>query len=237
MKLITMHPIIEGAPVIADEIQGNISDITSALCAIDGRLLPPSSVGLTELGTFQITHFDSEPYGQVTTSSGLTTWAVMNSLTSVTDHVLKMKVLPDSTYSAGWNKLSDLDFTYGPFSTITIPSNPGRIVGGATIDSELRCSVGYPYTPIGDLPYSNRDLWWEFGVFADGTEVGRSPRLTAGRHSITIPFVLFSGAEEVVIDIRVRVYFGKQMAEDTTARNREPLALWNFQVWANSSSK
>lgn len=235
MKLTTMHPILEGAPVIQEELQGNITDIASALSNIDGRLIPAESIGLTELGTLGLTTFPNEPFGQTTTTSGLTTWVQNSTLTSVT-HTPKITILPESVYSAGWNRILDLNNTYGPYSYVVLPSTPGRIVGSATIDSELRCSVAYPYINA-DLPYTNRDLWWEFAVFANGTEVGRSPRLSAGRHTVTVPFITFSGAEEVTLDIRLRAYFGKQMAKATTARNREPLAIHSMQIWANISSK
>jgi len=235
MKITNLHPILEGMPVIQEELQGNITDIASALCNIDGRLIPEGSVGLAEVGELEPINFVNEPLYQSTSASGFTTWAERGATTTQT-HTPRFTVLPESIYTAGWNKLSDLDNTYGTRSSIVLPSTPGRIIGAATIDSELRCSVAVPYINA-DLPYTNRDLWWEFAVFANGSEIGRSPRLSAGRHTVTIPFCTFSGAEQVTIDLRVRAYFGKQMAKATTSRNREPLALHNFQVWANITSK
>lgn len=235
MKLTEQHPFITGAPVVAEELQGAIVDITSALTNVESRQLPASSVGLAELGSLEFYTFQNIQPLQTLVRSGLNTWSYRQWLGSGTQPA-DIKILPGGVYVSGWNQIYNLDTTEGAYSWLVMPSTPGRIVGAATIDSELRCSVATPAVAV-DRPYTNVDLYWEFGIFANGSEIARSPKLRAGRHSITIPFVTFSGAEEVTIDIRVRIYFGKQMSMVTTARNIEPFAIHNIHLWANATSK
>ena len=230
MKLIEQHPIITGAPVVAEELQSAIIDVASALTNVESRQLPPSCVGLTELGGFDEYTFQNIAYQQRLVRSGLNTWSFRQYLGA---HI---EVLPEDVYVSGWNQIYNLDTIEGEYSYLVMPSTPGRIVGAATIDSELRCSVADPDIAV-DRPYTNVDLYWEFAVFANGSEIARSPKLYAGRHSITIPFVTFSGAEEVTIDIRAHIYFGKQMSLVTTDRNREPFAIHNMHLWANATGK
>lgn len=234
-KLTNNFPIIAGAPVTTTDIQGNITSIARAIGNLESRQLKADCVGVTELGDFDTYDFTAEPGNQVTVKSPLNTWVERHYYQSAKT-TANIKLLPDGTYSPGWNNISIANSNYGSYDYLVMPPTPGRVFGAATIDSELRYSIAFPYSPAHH-PYANDDLYWEFGVFANGTEVGRSPRLLAGRHSITVPFSLFSGPETITLQLKFRVHFGRQQGQDSTARNVEPLVIHNYHMWANGSSK
>ncbi len=232
MKPYTFHPFIANAPVDETQLGGAMRDISEALSNIEWRLIGENTVGQTDVGFLGLDGFVGETADQDSYSSG-TGWWIYSEVHGSSETVPKSTFYPIDIPSTGWNSLYNMDSALTS-SKITIPPGVGIAAGGFCIDSELRTSAATPCPT--DQPYSNRDLWWEFGVFANGIKIGQSPRLFAGRHSVYIPYMFFTGAELTTITVQMACYIGQQQFLGATAREREPLAIHSIEAHTRCTS-
>lgn len=232
MKVYTDHPFVAGAPVTEKQLGGAMRDISEALSNIEWRLIEEDAVGMADIGYLAEDGFVGATADQDSFKSG-TGWWIFSEVNGATETTPKSTFYPIDIPSTGWNSLYDMDFNLTS-AVITIPPGVGVASGGVTVDSELRTSAATP-SP-SNQPYPNRDLWWEFGVFANGVKVGQSPRMFAGRHSVYIPFMFFTGAELTTITVQMACYVGQQQFLGSTAIEREPLAIHSIQTYARCTS-
>lgn len=231
-KVYTNHPFVATAPVEEGQLGGAMRDISEALSNIEWRLIGENTVGMADVGYLGLDGFTGETSSQDSYSSG-TGWWILSEVHGSTETSPKSTFYPIDIPSTGWNSLYDMDFNLTS-TVITIPPGVGVASGGFCIDSELRTSAATPHP--SNQPYTNRDLWWEFGVFANGIKIGQSPRLFAGRHSVYIPYTFFTGAELTTITVQMACYIGQQMFLGSTAIEREPLAIHSVRAHCRATS-
>lgn len=224
-KPYTFAPFIEGAPVIQEQLSANHRELSEAVYDVEWRQLNENVVGIAEIGSLGSSTFKEETAAQ-SVYEAATSWIVWDTDQGSSNTTPIANIYPADYPATGWVEVASLNTNFKA-ATITIPAFAGVACGGFCVDSEIRTSAATPVTTT-DQPYPNRDLYWEFAVFANGVKVAQGPRHYAGRHSHYIPFQFFTPAESVEITLQVSIYFGQQQFLNATAIQREPFSLYGI---------
>jgi hypothetical protein len=235
MKNITRSPLLSGAPVVFEDLKQSISDLVDGLNDVKYRQLPENCVDEDNLTLAEEITFEDEWVYQDTTRGPYNTIIGTKQFPPLFPAGAPEGLLsPSDSSNPGWNDLFNITGLNEGYRAYLI-SKPGIAVGHACIDSELRCSVADGYEDY-NTHYTNGDLWVQYAVTANNQIIATSPRLFAGRHSITIPFATFTGAETIEFAIKFRVYFGQIKFLESTEHNREPLAVYQTDLFIRQTS-
>jgi hypothetical protein len=225
MKQITMHPILPSSPLTAEDLNGNIFDARNSLSDIDHLQLP---AGCITPAKFQpLDDVSRVALAQDEYQSAINHWYVLaHSPLSTPGNLITAPI------GNAWTPLATLGGDLDIGSELFVRGEQGVLQGYWQIDSEQRIAATETAT---SKSYANPELWWEFAIFANDAMIAKGPRLYAGRHTLKIPFVAFTGPDDLFVNIRIRANRGTQRVPESTASSLPPLVIHDFKCLARTT--
>ena len=230
MKTFTDKPLHQFDQVKYDNIAWNLDKhLDQFNGGLDSNNMPVDSVGEAKL----VEPAPNQPglSGPVTKfSSEMPTQAYYFSRRSNTQEQAKLiwepifeTNLDTDTWSAGFNKLVDLDSGFALFP-LQFDAKEGMLVGCATIDWEHGNQVFNVST--GDGP--------EWAVFINNVLVARSGYIYPRRHTTQLPFSVPCGSQPVQIDVRVKLNTWRVSGSPNFDTTSSPFKMFGATLWARN---
>jgi hypothetical protein len=146
--------------------------------------------------------------------------------------------LDSDTWSAGFNRLVDLDSNF-LLAPLSFDAKEGILVGCATVDWEHGnqvFQVQVSESPSTFAPRGRGNEWWtEWGLFVNNILVAKSGQIYPRRHTTQIPFAIAVGSQPIVIELRVKIntwyVAGAPVAGETEST---PFKVFSTTIWARN---
>ena len=145
--------------------------------------------------------------------------------------------LDQDTWSAGFNKLVDLDNNFINFPLL-FNAKEGMLVGCATIDWEhgnqvFNVNVGGD--PPVNAPRGRGNEWWsEWAVFVNNVLVARTGEIFPRRHTTQLPFAVACGSQPVQIDVRCKINTWRVSGSPNLDTTSMPFKLFGATIWTRN---
>ena len=143
--------------------------------------------------------------------------------------------LDTDTWSAGFNKLVDLDSGFALFP-LQFDAKEGMLVGCATIDWEHGNQV-FNVSLGGGVngPRGRGNEWWsEWAVFVNNVLVARSGYIYPRRHTTQLPFAVPCGSQPVQIDVRVKLNTWRVSGSPNFDTTSSPFKMFGATLWTRN---
>ena len=143
--------------------------------------------------------------------------------------------LDTDTWSAGFNRLVDLDNNFASFP-LRFDAKEGMLVGCATIDWEHGNNVfnvdvgGGFFAPRG----RGNDWWSEWAVFVNNVLVARTGNIYPRRHTTQLPFAIPCGSQPVEIECRVKINTWRANNSPNLDTTSTPFKLFSATIWTRN---
>jgi len=145
--------------------------------------------------------------------------------------------LDTDTWSAGFNKLVDLDNGFAIFP-LQFDAKEGMLVGCATIDWEHGnqvFNVSLDTEPATFGPRGRGNDWWsEWAVFVNNVLIARTGYIFPRRHTTQIPFAIPCGSQPIQIDCRVKINTWRVGGSPSLETTSTPFKLFSATLWTRN---
>ena len=143
--------------------------------------------------------------------------------------------LDQDTWSAGFNKLADLDSNWQNFP-LQFEAREGMLVGCAVIDWEHGNNVFNVDDGGGNIVPRGRgnDWWTEWAVYVNNILVVRSGFIYPRRHTTQLPFAVACGSQPVQIDCRVKINTWRASGSPSSATTSTDFKVFSAQIWTRN---
>jgi len=144
--------------------------------------------------------------------------------------------LQNSSWSSGWNTLSDIDTTFNEV-LLEFEAKSGVVHG--CFDINFRHGTDMILNNSGSPKIWSNDWWSRWGLFCNDVLIAETGRVYPRLHSLSVPYKLFVGSQPVRLDLRWQTIntSADQSLGLTGSTPTSRMEIYGASIWACNTKR